>query len=185
MIQIDSKNALREWWNLTQRWQRCSTLRWKSGVRDFPAGKRRCRVFYQKCGVRLLPISTEKMLHREWCIPSSILRRWYAKKTAIHRVMQLVDEESPWRRRRGREGRVNWQSPGKEGDILRSQWKRALTRPFTNLHNWAQKEIAVFILESFFALCRWNLPILMLYIVWIDHTCIYQPSNGVFSSQFA
>ena len=34
-------------------------------------------------------------------------------------------------------------SPGKEGDILRSWWGRALARPFTNLHTWAHKEIAI------------------------------------------
>ena len=76
-------------------------------------------------------------------------------------------------------------SPGKEGDILRSWRERPFTRLFTYLHTWAYKEIAVYILVSFFALCLWNLPLLMFSIVWIDHTRIYQPLNSAFLSQFA
>ena len=76
-------------------------------------------------------------------------------------------------------------SPGIDGDIFRSWPERGLTWPFTNLHYWPHKENAVYISESFFALCWWNLPMLMFYIVWIDHTHIHQPLKSAFSSQFA
>ena len=69
-----------------------------------------------------------KMFQWGSCIPSSILKRWDAKKIAIYRVIRLVDVGVVVAQEEGQgKPRELSKAQEKKGDILRSWPERALT----------------------------------------------------------